>query len=57
MHVHVMSPQGEAKFWLEPIISLDRYIGLSKRQLNECQKLIKENENEIKKAWQKHFKS
>jgi len=56
MHIHVHSPDGEAKFWIEPIISLDCYYGLSKKQLNELQQVVEENQNEIKKQWKKHFK-
>ena len=55
IHVHVVSPEGEAKFWIEPIVALDAYSGLSKRQLGHLQKLIEERKNEIVKAWQKHF--
>ena len=29
MHVHVHSPQGEAKFWMEPEIELAKSYGLS----------------------------
>jgi len=35
MHIHVTCEDGEAKFWLEPIISLATYFGLNTRQLNE----------------------
>jgi len=36
MHVHVTSGDGEAKFWLEPIVSLASSQGYSKRQLRTC---------------------
>lgn len=36
-HVHISRPAGEAKFWIEPIIALATYHGLSKRQLKEVQ--------------------
>ncbi len=55
MHVHVQHPRGEAKFWLEPQIELAQNYGLSKRQINAAQKLVKEHEHEIRAAWQKHF--
>lgn len=57
MHVHVTSPQGEAKFWLEPVIRLDQFWGLNEKQLNECQKLIEKNYDQIKKSRKKHFAS
>ena len=47
--------QGEAKFWMKPIISLALSHGLDPRRLKEIQKIIEEHENEIIKEWQKHF--
>ena len=29
MHIHVAHPHGEAKFWLQPDITLANHIGLS----------------------------
>jgi hypothetical protein len=55
-HVHVIGHGGEAKFWLEPLISLAVYHGLSPRRLGEIQHLIEEHEDEIRNAWQKHFR-
>jgi hypothetical protein len=39
VHVHVVCPDGEAKFWIEPTVSLAAYTGLSKRQLIRLQKV------------------
>ena len=55
IHIHVTCDKGEAKFWLEPIVSLANYYGLNSKKLAEVQKIIEEHENEIIKAWQKHF--
>jgi hypothetical protein len=57
MHVHVTCPEGEAKFWLEPIVSLERNYGLSPRALKELQRVVEEKRNEIVRAWKKHFAS
>ncbi len=57
MHIHVASPRGEAKFWLEPTVSLAICYGLPERALRELEKIIEERKDEIKKAWRKHFKS
>jgi hypothetical protein len=57
MHVHVSSPDGEAKFWLDPIVALSNNYGLSSKRLLEVQKLIGEHKDEIIRAWKKHFKS
>jgi hypothetical protein len=57
MHVHVNATNGEAKFWLEPRIELARNYGLSPTQVNTAQRLIREHEDEIHKAWKTHFGS
>jgi len=41
IHVHVTSPEGEAKFWLEPQITLVSGCGLPDREANRLQKIIK----------------
>jgi hypothetical protein len=55
IHVHVTCEDGEAKYWLEPTVSLAIYHGLNSRKLNETQKIVEDHKNEIIKAWQKHF--
>jgi len=55
IHIHVTSEEGEAKFWLEPIVSLAVSHGLNPRRLNEIQGIVEERKNEIIKAWQRHF--
>ena len=55
MHVHVSCEEGEAKFWLEPIVALANHYHLSQKKLNQIQKLVEGNYDEIKKAWCKHF--
>ncbi len=34
MHIHISSPDGEAKFWIEPLIELAGNYGLSQKQIN-----------------------
>lgn len=55
MHVHVISPDGEAKFWLEPAIGLAVNQGLAATELNELQKIIEERHDEIRAHWHHHF--
>jgi hypothetical protein len=57
MQIHVISPEGEAKFWIEPEIELVKSIGLNKKQINLLLNLIKEKENEIRNSWNEHFGS
>ena len=55
MHVHITCGEGEAKFWLDPLVSLAVYHGLNKRKLNDIQNIVEEHKNEIIKAWHEHF--
>jgi hypothetical protein len=57
LHVHVNHPTGEAKFWLEPKISLAGNYGLTQRRLATALRLIREHEDEIRIAWRRHFPS
>lgn len=54
-HVHVQSPDGEAKFWIDPEIELARNYQLSERDLAKVRKLIESHEEEIRDAWNRHF--
>ena len=56
IHIHIVSPDGEAKFWLEPTISLVNYSRFSKQQLNFLQKTVERHKNEIIKKWKEHIK-
>ena len=55
MHVHEYCPDGEAKFWIDPIVALATNHGLSTKQLTDIQRVIEGKRNEIAKAWRKHF--
>ena len=55
MHVHVSSPNGEAKFWLEPILALANNTGLKKSELKKMQEVLEENHAKIIRAWRSHF--
>jgi uncharacterized protein DUF4160 len=56
MHIHIISPDGEAKFWIEPVIALADYVGFSERQIRELEKIVNKHAKEIEKAWKKHFR-
>lgn len=55
MHIHIICPDGEAKFWLEPEIELASNFRLSGIQLREIRRLIEVHANEFKAAWQERF--
>jgi hypothetical protein len=57
IHVHILSSDGEAKFWIEPIVSLAKSTGFSAKQLTKIHTLVEEHKDEIKHSWKKHFKS
>lgn len=56
-HIHISCPDGEAKFWIEPIVALANQKGLSKAQLKNLQELVEDHIDEITTSWQKHFGS
>lgn len=55
MHVHVVSGDGEAKFWLEPEIELARNFRYTSRQVREIESLIEEHNDELISAWRQYF--
>ena len=57
MHVHIVSGDGEAKFWLEPQIKLAKNYHYSNKQLKVVETLIEEHKNELISAWQEHFEN
>ena len=56
MHVHVVSGDGEAKFWLKPDIELSKNHRYSRQQLKEIGLLIEDYYDELTSAWQEHFR-
>jgi len=57
IHVHVISGDGEAKFWLEPEIELAKNFRYSRKQIKEIEVLIEEHYDELISAWREHFGS
>ena len=55
IHIHVTSAEGEAKFWVEPIVSLAVSHGLNPKRLNEIQKIVEAHRHEVIEAWHAHF--
>ncbi len=54
-HVHVQSPDGVAKFWLEPIVALADVHLLAVRELTRIEQIVKEHQDEFIDAWYRHF--
>lgn len=57
IHVHVDGPGGSAKIWVEPSIELAWNGGLSSKKVRRAMKLAEERQDDIHKAWQRHFRS
>ena len=56
MHVHVSCSDGDAEFWLDPIVALAHQTnGLSRKQLRETQTLVEDRRDEIERSWKKHL--
>jgi len=55
MHVHIVSGDGEAKFWIEPEIKLSKNFGFSRKQLKDIESLVEVHHIELISAWQQHF--
>ncbi len=55
IHVHVAHPDGEAKFWLIPVVHLATSTGLTSRQITDAQAVVQAHIKEIEDAWNHHF--
>lgn len=55
--MHVYCADGEAKFWITPNVSLANNYGLSEKQVRALVDIIEERKDEIKNAWERHFRS
>ena len=55
-HVHVAASDGEAKYWLEPEVALAHNFRLSSRQLREIETIVRKHEDELRAAWDQHFR-
>ena len=56
-HIHIISGNGEAKFWLKPKIELAVNYSFSQKELNKIIKVIEEHYDEFINEWNKHFSS
>ena len=56
MHIHVQTPDGEAKFWMEPDIELAETIKLKSKDLKRIREIIIEHRQEIINEWNRVHK-
>jgi len=50
-HIHMRTPEGECKFWLEPSIILSSNRGVRPHDLREIEKLVFQNQQLLKGAF------
>ena len=53
-HVHVEREQFEAKYWLGPVV-LDRGQGFAAVEIRRVERLIREREELLLRAWHEYF--
>jgi hypothetical protein len=54
MHVHVDSPDGEVKVWLEPRVEVAQNHGIPAREVTKVLRIVEERRGEIEKRWREH---
>jgi Domain of unknown function (DUF4160) len=54
VHVHVERDDSEAKFWLDPI-RLERSRGFARKEINQIQTIIEENQQILLDQWHEYF--
>jgi hypothetical protein len=54
-HIHVERDDCEAKYWLDPV-RLERSHGFSRRDINQIQKLVDENRQQLMESWDEFFR-
>ncbi len=55
IHVHVRGGEGEAKFWLHPIVQLASGHGFDAATLRELAEVIYNNTTLIERTWNEYF--
>lgn len=53
-HVHVERDDETAKFWLDPV-RLQSSGGYSRRELNQIQRMVQENRDQLLRSWNEFF--
>lgn len=54
VHIHVEKEDKVAKFWLDPV-RLQKSGGFRAKEINELQKKIQDNQEQIIEAWNEYF--
>ena len=54
LHVHVESPEGQVKVWLEPSIELAENHGIPEREVTKILRILSSRHGEIEQRWHQH---
>ena len=46
-HIHVQTPDGELKIWLEPEVKIDKIYNVKPKEVREILQIVKEHKNEF----------
>ena len=57
VHVHIRAHGPLAKFWVEPAVLLAENHGFSAVELREIESIVRDNVEQIVRAWHDHFGS
>ncbi|HUP63302.1 MAG TPA: DUF4160 domain-containing protein [Thermoanaerobaculia bacterium] len=57
MHVHVESPDGELKVWLEPRVEVAQNHGIADREVTKILRVVEKRYGEIEERWRGHHRS
>ena len=55
VHVHARSSDGEAKFWLKPVVHLADSNGFDAQTLRELTEVVEQNTAVIERTWNEYF--
>jgi len=55
LHVHVIRGESVAKFWVEPEVSIAESYGMKSAELTMLRKVVSQNKDVIKRAWDGYF--
>lgn len=56
MHIHVFKDNNEAKYWLEPEISLEYNYGFKTKELKKIALIVTKDEEEFKQRYREHIR-
>ena len=56
VHIHVKKGDGEAKFWVTPVVTLAESWNMKVSELARAQEIVVERREEILDLWNRHFK-